>query len=93
MAAGPAGLRAGDEVGGDLSEGLVGVEGHAVVDHDTLQQKTARAAAATKIVDLASKLGERVAQTPAGNDGPPSSLDEPPVPSVRSVRPSAMPRG
>jgi hypothetical protein len=36
------------------------LEGHAVVDHATLQQKTARAAAATKIVDQASKMAERV---------------------------------
>jgi hypothetical protein len=40
------------------------LEGHAVVDHDTLQQKAARALAATKIVDLAAKLGERVSATP-----------------------------
>jgi hypothetical protein len=36
------------------------LEGHAVVDHDTLQQKTARVAAAAKIVDLAGKFGERI---------------------------------
>jgi hypothetical protein len=63
------------------------LEGHAVVDHDTLQQKTARAAAATKIVDEAAKLAERVAAAPPVREGPPPSLDEPPVPSVRSVRP------
>jgi hypothetical protein len=32
------------------------LEGHAVVDHATLQQKTARAAAATKIVDEAARV-------------------------------------
>lgn len=40
------------------------LEGHAVVDHETLQQKTARVTAATKIVDLASKFGERVSSPP-----------------------------
>ena len=45
------------------------LEGHAVVDHATLQQRTARAAAATKIVDEASKLGvERALPV----SGPPS---------------------
>jgi hypothetical protein len=37
------------------------LEGHAVVDHATLQQKTARAAAATKIVDETTKLTETIA--------------------------------
>jgi hypothetical protein len=50
------------------------LEGHAVVDHDTLQQKAARALAATQIVDRAAKLGERVAP-------PPSSM---PVGGLRS---------
>ena len=36
------------------------LDGHTVVDHATIQQKNARAAAATKIVDQASKLAERV---------------------------------
>jgi hypothetical protein len=40
------------------------LEGHAVVDHDTLQQKNARAAAAAKIVDLAGAYGERVSTSP-----------------------------
>jgi hypothetical protein len=35
------------------------LEGHAVVDHATLQQKSARAAAATRIVDDASKVRVR----------------------------------
>jgi hypothetical protein len=69
------------------------LEGHAVVDHATLQEKSARAATATKIVDEAAKLAERVAVLSQTSDGPPKSLDEPPVPSVRSVRPSAIPRG
>jgi hypothetical protein len=42
------------------------LEGHAVVDHATLSQKSARAAAATKIVDDAAKtkLAERVSVPP-----------------------------
>jgi hypothetical protein len=40
------------------------LEGHAVVDHETLKQKAARVTAATKIVDLASKFGERVSSPP-----------------------------
>lgn len=36
------------------------LDGHAVVDHDTLQKKAARVTAANKIVDLAGKLGERI---------------------------------
>ncbi len=34
------------------------LEGHAVVDHATLQQRSARAAAATKIVDQAARLSK-----------------------------------
>jgi hypothetical protein len=66
------------------------LEGHAVVDHATLQQKTARAAAATKIVDEAAKVGERV--VPPVREGPPSSMEDVPPASIRSVRPSAMPK-
>jgi hypothetical protein len=40
------------------------LEGHAVVDHATLSQKTARAAAATRIVDEAAKLADRVSAPP-----------------------------
>ncbi len=50
------------------------LEGHAVVDHATLQQKTARAAAATKIVDDAARLGERVSLSPRPIEPPPSSM-------------------
>jgi hypothetical protein len=59
------------------------LEGHAVVDHATLSQKTARAAAATKIVDEAAKLSERVSVPPpsigpksvrAAEDAVPQSL-------------------
>src|SRR5262249_21256737 len=47
--------------GGELDlEYLDLLEGHAVVDHATLTEKTARAAAATKIVDAAAELNERV---------------------------------
>jgi hypothetical protein len=66
------------------------LEGHAVVDHATLQQKTARAAAATKIVDDAAKLGEKGTAPPlsapqrmAREDAIPPSL-RPSVP--RSAR-------
>ncbi|WP_394834662.1 hypothetical protein LVJ94_50020 [Pendulispora rubella] len=48
------------------------LEGHTVVDHATLQQKTARAAAATKIVDEAARLNERVSLPPA-SERPPKS--------------------
>jgi hypothetical protein len=41
------------------------LEGHAVVDHATLQQRSARAAAATKIVDQAASLSDRVSVPPA----------------------------
>ncbi len=61
------------------------LEGHAVVDHATLQKKSARAAAATKIVDDASKLAERVSVPPASH-APPKSLREGAVPP--SLRPS-----
>lgn len=47
--------------GGELDlEYLDLLEGHAVVDHVTLSEKTARAAAATKIVNDAAELNERV---------------------------------
>jgi hypothetical protein len=40
------------------------LEGHAVVDHATLQQRSARAAAATKIVDEAARFSDRVSLAP-----------------------------
>ncbi|MBS2019513.1 MAG: hypothetical protein JST00_42015 [Deltaproteobacteria bacterium] len=47
--------------GGELDlEYLDLLEGHAVVDHATLSEKTARAAAATKIVNDAAEMNERV---------------------------------
>lgn len=47
--------------GGELDlEYLDLLEGHAIVDHATLSEKTARAAAATKIVAAAAELNERV---------------------------------
>jgi hypothetical protein len=63
------------------------LEGHAVVDHATLQQKTARAAAATKIVDEAAKLVETKAlvQPPASIRAPPRDDVIPP-----SLRPGRM---
>ena len=61
------------------------LEGHAVVDHATLQQKTARAAAATRIVDDAAKMGERRSLAPASM--PPRSMrDEGVPPSLRVPR-------
>ncbi len=68
--------------GGELDlEYLDLLEGHAVVDHATLSEKTARAAAASKIVDAAAELNDRVppslaprAVRPAGDDAPPPSL-------------------
>ena len=62
------------------------LEGHAVVDHATLQQKSARAAAATKIVDEASKLAERVSIPPASIAPPKSMRDDVVPPSLRPVR-------
>ncbi|MEO6419115.1 MAG: hypothetical protein ABIP39_06895, partial [Polyangiaceae bacterium] len=55
------------------------LEGHAVVDHATLQQKTARAAAATRIVDDASKVVGRVSLPPTSirRDSMPESLRSP----------------
>ena len=57
------------------------LEGHAVVDHATLTEKTARAAAATKIVNEAAELNERVpaslaprSVSRANDDGVPPSL-------------------
>lgn len=46
------------------------LEGHAVVDHATLQQRTARAAAAAKIVDEVARVAEGVRSV---RQGPPSS--------------------
>lgn len=47
--------------GGELDlEYLDLLEGHVVVDHATLSEKTARATAATKIVDAAAELNERM---------------------------------
>src|SRR5580704_9660781 len=56
------------------------LEGYAVVDHATLQQKTARAAAATKIVDEAARVS-----LPPKSIAPPSSTRAPP--SSRAPRP------
>jgi hypothetical protein len=54
------------------------LDGYAVVDHATLQQRSARAAAATRIVDDAA----RVTAPPRGT-GAPESMRAPP-PSVRA---------
>ena len=58
------------------------LEGHAVVDHATLSQKSARAAAATKIVAEASSLAGRVSVPPSGA-GPRSGRDDAGPPSLR----------
>ena len=71
--------------GGQLAlEYLDLLEGHAVVDHATLQQKNARAAAATKIVAEASKMGEKVTP-PVPSQAPRSQRSEEGVPP--SLRP------
>ncbi len=65
------------------------LEGHAVVDHATLSEKTARAAAATKIVNDAAELNDRVPVSMA-----PRSLrtgDDPVPPSLRTGRGSMPP--
>jgi len=63
------------------------LEGHAVVDHDTLRQKTARAAAATKIVDDAAKVSIRPpasrAASPRSTVTPSTSASLEPVPLSR----------
>ncbi len=67
--------------GGKLDlEWLDLLEGHAVVDHATLQQRMARAAAAVKIVDEAARvsLPPRSAGAPASTRTPPSSTRSPP---------------
>ena len=66
------------------------LEGHAVVDHATLEQKTARAAAASKIVDTASRLADKM--VPGTTDPAPRSLrDEAVPPSLRANPKSAPP--
>ena len=65
------------------------LEGHAVVDHATLSEKTARAAAATKIVNDAAEMNDRVPVSMA-----PRSLrtgDDPVPPSLRTGRGSIPP--
>jgi hypothetical protein len=79
--------------GGELDlEYLDLLEGRAVVDHATLSEKTARAAAATKIVDAAAELNDRVppslqprSMRASGGEDPPPSLR----PARTSIPPSA----
>jgi hypothetical protein len=64
------------------------LEGYAVVDHATLQQRSARAAAAAKIVDEASRVTERVTTPPLASLGPrsgPASM-RPPRSGPASIR-------
>mgnify|MGYP000964187765 CR=1 FL=1 len=79
--------------GGELDlEYLDLLEGHAVVDNATLQQRNARAAAATKIVDDAAKLTETIATGPTSQA--PRSLrtnEEGVPPSLRPGRASIPP--
>jgi hypothetical protein len=63
------------------------LEGHAVVDHATLTQKNARAAAATRIVDDASSIAGRVSSPPASMSAPKSMRDDAPM-SSRGPRPA-----
>ena len=74
--------------GGELDlEYLDLLESHAVVDHATLQQKRARAEAATRIVDQASKVSERVSMAPPSlAPPPPRSRDDAVPPSLRAPR-------
>lgn len=72
--------------GGQLDlEYLDLLEGHAVVDHATLQQKQARAQAATRIVNQASKVSERVS-VPPPSLAPPRSREDTIPPSLRAPR-------
>ena len=80
--------------GGELDlEYLDLLEGHAVVDHATLTEKTARAAAATKIVDAAAELNDRVPPPLAPRSmRPGGGADEAPPP-LRPPRTSLPPPG
>ena len=72
--------------GGELDlEYLDLLEGHAVVDHATLQQKRARAEAATKIVDQASKVRGSTSLPPP-SIAPRSNRDDTVPPSLRAPR-------
>lgn len=72
--------------GGQLDlEYLDLLESHAVVDHATLQQKRARAEAATKIVDQASKVTPRTTLPPP-SQVPRTNRDESVPPSLRAPR-------
>jgi hypothetical protein len=64
------------------------LESHAVVDHATLHQKHARAEAATKIVDQASKVSERVS-IPPPSIPPVRPRDDVVPPSLRAPKSSA----
>jgi hypothetical protein len=66
------------------------LEGHAVVDNATLQQKQARAAAATRIVDEAAKLGEKMPATAASTVAP-GVRDDAIPPSLRPSRSIPVP--
>jgi hypothetical protein len=67
------------------------MQGHAVVDHATLSQKNARAAAATRIVDQTAKAAERVSPTSAREGAPRSMREDSVPPSLRPPR-SVPPR-
>ena len=62
------------------------LEGHAVVDHATLSQRGARAAAASKIVDSATKVVDRVSIPPTSAAPRSSKRDDAVPPSLRPPR-------
>ncbi len=62
------------------------LEGHAVVDHATLSQRGARAAAASKIVDSATKVVDRVSIPPTSGAPRSSKRDDGVPPSLRGPR-------
>ena len=66
------------------------LEGHAVVDNETLSQTKARAAAASKIVQDASGMADK-AGAKGGATTKPKSADESVPPSLRSSRTGAPP--
>lgn len=76
--------------GGELAlEYLDLLEGHAVVDHATLTEKNARAAAATKIVKEAAELNDRVPPSMGPRSG--RANDDAVPPSLRVGRASIPP--
>ena len=67
------------------------LEGHAVVDHATLSEKTARAAAATKIVNDAAEMNDRVPPSVVAGPRSGHTPDDSVPPSLRPSRASVPP--